>query len=55
MMENRENGGKIRVINLGIETFYDALVEQGVKAVQIDWRPPVKQDEEIENLLDEFL
>lgn len=54
-MEAKESGNKIRVINLGIETFYDALVEQGVKAVQIDWRPPVKQDAEIENLLDEFL
>lgn len=47
--------GKIRVINIGIQTFYEALLQQGVKTTQIQWQPPVKQDEEIENLLDEFL
>lgn len=51
--ENKDR--KIRVINLGIETFYDALTKQGVKATQLAWRPPVKQDEEMEELLDEFL
>lgn len=43
------------VANLGIMMFYDALVTQGSKCVQIEWVPPVKKSAEIEELLDEFL
>ena len=46
---------KLRVINIGIETFYDALLIQSVKAVQVDWHPPVKQSEDMAELLDDFL
>lgn len=46
---------KLKVINIGLPRFYDALHAQGVKAVQIDWRPPVKQSQEIQELLDMFL
>ncbi len=48
-------GKPLRVINIGLQSFYDALQAQGVKAVQLDWRPPVKQSEEINNLLDDLL
>lgn len=51
-MDNKE---KPKVVNLGIETFYAALVAQSVECAQIEWRPPVKQPEEIEELLDQFL
>lgn len=47
--------GKPRVVNLGIQTFYDALIRQGVECVQIEWTPPVRQDEETEALLDQYL
>lgn len=50
-----EENKKLRVINLGLPFFYDALVSQGVTALQIDWRPPVKQSEEMRGLLDMFL
>jgi|GEM_PF-291987 hypothetical protein len=43
------------VANLGIMMFYDALVTQGSKCVQVEWVPPVKQSAEITELLDEFL
>lgn len=46
---------KPAVANLGIALFYQALVKQGCECVQIEWTPPVKQSEEIERLLDEFL
>ena len=46
---------KIRVINLGLQFFYDALVSQDVKVTQIEWRPPVKQSVEVEEMLDMFL
>ncbi len=55
MMEERQKEKKLRVINLGIQMFCDALTEQGVRCTQIKWHPPVKQDAEIEELLDEFL
>ena len=47
--------GKLRVINIGIQTFYDALAAQKAKCTQIEWTPPVKQDEETQDLLDMFL
>lgn len=46
---------KLKVINIGIPRFYDALVAQNVKSTQLDWRPPFKQSEEIQNLLDMFM
>ena len=46
---------KPSVANLGIKIFYDSMVAQGTKSVQIDWIPPFRQSAEIEQLLDEFL
>lgn len=47
--------GKPSVANLGIKIFYDSMAMQGTKCVQIEWVPPFKQSDEIEQLLDEFL
>lgn len=38
-------------VNVGIETFYDALVSQGVESVQVDWRPPAGGDERLASIL----
>ena len=46
---------KPAVANLGIRLFYDALEKQGCECTQIVWVPPFKQEDEIEELLDEFL
>lgn len=46
---------KPSVANLGIKIFYDSMVAQNTKCVQIEWVPPFKQSAEIEQLLDEFL
>jgi len=43
---------KLKVVNIGLAHFYNALVTQKVKATQLEWRPPVKQSEEILNILD---
>ena len=45
----------LRVINIGLQGFYDALVQQGCKAVQLEWRPPVKQSKEVQEILDALL
>ena len=46
---------KPAVANLGIMIFYDALVAQGCECTQIEWQPPVKQSQEIEDLLSDLL
>ena len=46
---------KPAVANLGIQLFYQALEDQDCRCTQVEWTPPFKQTEEIEDLLDEFL
>lgn len=31
---------KIKIVNLGLESFYKDLKEQKVEAVHVNWRPP---------------
>lgn len=50
-MAEKEYKSDLRVINIGTTLFYDALVAQGVKATQLDWKPPVKQSAEVLNAL----
>ncbi len=45
----------LRVINLGISSFYDALISQGVDAAQIDWKPPVKVNVELGAKVDRIM
>lgn len=42
---------KLKVINVGLKFFYDALFQQDCKATHINWRMPVKQDEEITKIM----
>lgn len=51
---NKGEKGTLRVINIGLQRFYEALEAQGVKAVQVEWQPPVKQSEEISRLLEDL-
>ena len=44
---------KPAVANLGIMLFYNALEAQDCTCTQIEWVPPYKQSEEIDELLDE--
>ena len=55
-MPERENlfGKKLKVINIGIETFAEDLKKQGVEVVSVDWRPPAGGDIEILKLLDKL-
>ena len=38
-------------INVGLETFYDSLREQGAEAVHVDWKPPAGGDERLQAIL----
>ena len=42
---------QVRVVNLGLEGFCNELKEQGVPAVQVDWRPPADGDPELIGIL----
>lgn len=44
----------VRVINVGLETFYDSMKEQGVEAVQVDWKPPAGGDEDLMSILNKM-
>ena len=46
---------EVRVVNIGIIEFVQALDEQEVPVVHVDWRPPTEEDEEIENLLEALM
>lgn len=35
---------KLKVINIGLELFYETLKQQGVEVVHVDWQPPAGGD-----------
>jgi len=42
---------ELKVINIGLEIFNDALKAQGVNSVQVSWEPPPKLEKEYEDIL----
>ncbi|MDA2919126.1 hypothetical protein MYX76_06470 [Desulfobacterota bacterium AH_259_B03_O07] len=42
---------EIKAINIGLEIFRDALVDQGVKVKHVNWKVPAKGDMKLINLL----
>ncbi len=44
--------GPVVAINVGVEIFHRALVEQGVAALHVEWRPPAGGDERLMAILD---
>jgi len=45
---------KLKVINMGIETFASALKNQGVSVIIVDWKPPAGGDKEMLKLLEKL-
>lgn len=50
-----ETNEKLRVVNIGLQSFADAISVQEAKVTQLDWRPPIEQSKEMEELLDLLL
>jgi len=44
-------GLELKVINIGLDIFKEALEAQSVKVVQVDWEVPAKGDEKVINIL----
>ena len=45
----------IVAINIGVQDFGEALEQQGVKVIYVDWAPPAGGDLEMIELLDQLL
>ena len=45
---------EIKVINIGVKTFYDSLRDQGVEVIHVDWRPPASGELELAKLLEKL-
>jgi hypothetical protein len=43
------------VVNLGVRDFAESLRQQGVRVVEVDWRPPATADPDLARLLDKLL
>ena len=52
---SRKRGRKLRVVNIGLSVFYDALAAQGAEAAAVEWTPPFQQKEEIRAMLDDLI
>ncbi len=46
---------ELKVINVGLEIFNDALKAQGVNVVQVSWQPPPRLEKEYEDILSKML
>ena len=46
---------ELRVINVGLELFSDALKNQGVNVVHVVWKPSPKLEKEYEDILSKIL
>lgn len=54
MTEKQLFGAKLKVVNIGIETFASDLEKQGVTVIRVDWRPPASGDAEMSKLLEKL-
>ena len=41
----------LAAVNVGVETFCDSLLAQGISALQVDWRPPAGGNERLAGIL----
>ena len=46
---------ELKVINVGVELFAEELRKQGVKFIHVDFKPPRKLDEDIEEILSKII
>jgi len=41
----------LKVLNIGLETFYDSLKAQDVNVIHVKWQPPPKLEKKLEEAL----
>ena len=47
-------GKSMKVINVGLETFYKALKDQGVPVAHVEWKPPAGGNDQLLAILDKM-
>ena len=52
MAKNKLLQTSVAVVNIGLPLFAEALDNQGIPVVQLDWTPPAGGDERLVKLLD---
>lgn len=45
----------LTVINIGVNIFYDALKDQNIKVIQVDWKPGPVLDKLSEEILSKIM
>jgi len=45
----------LKIINIGLEKFFENIEAQSVEVVQVDWEPPAGGDTEMMEILDHLL
>ena len=45
----------LKVVNIGLQRFSDAIAVQNVPVTQVNWKPPVKQSAEVQAFLNKYL
>ncbi len=45
-------GVRLAAVNVGLPLFAESLREQGIRVVEVDWRPPAGGDQELMRMLD---
>jgi len=58
MMEKEKDAlfkESLKIINIGLEKFFENIEAQSVEVVQVDWEPPAGGDTEMMEILDHLL
>jgi FdrA protein len=46
-----EMSAPVAAINIGLESFYESLIDQGANSIHVDWRPPAGGNEKLMSIL----
>lgn len=53
-MKNKFNNEKLKVLNLGIDIFYDSLKMQQVEVYKIKWKPCANGNKKLLEIIDKL-
>ncbi len=45
---------ELRVINIGLDSFFESLKDLGVEVIHVDWRPPADGDSKLIDILEKL-
>ena len=45
---------ELKVINIGLDSFFEDLKDLGVEVIHVDWRPPADGDSKLLDILDKL-